>query len=101
MNNLIFHYDISELEMCKVMDESQIAIVPSSTIAIEAYSRNCLVITGHTINNQIKNYFLKGIPIVVVEGVAKFLMGIRPDFIDLFTASIDKLSAFANSSGVG
>ena len=56
-NNLIFHYDISEIEMCKIMDESQIAIVPSSTIAIEAYSRNSLVITGHTINNQIKNYF--------------------------------------------
>ncbi len=45
-------YDVSATKMCNLMDKSDIAIVPSSSIAIEAFSRNLFIITGFTVDNQ-------------------------------------------------
>ena len=53
-NNIFIHKNISENRMIDVMNECQLAIVPSSTISYEAFSVKMLVLGGYYIDNQKK-----------------------------------------------
>ncbi len=62
-NNLISHNifryknitvikHISESKLCKILDASDLSIVPVSTLYLESLSRNTIVAAGYFINNQ-------------------------------------------------
>ena len=53
-NNIFVHKNISENRMIDIMNECQLAIVPSSTISYEACSVKMLVLGGYCIDNQKK-----------------------------------------------
>jgi UDP-2,4-diacetamido-2,4,6-trideoxy-beta-L-altropyranose hydrolase len=53
----IEHYhNISEKKMLSLMLQSEVAIVPSSSLVFEALAAGCRVITGYYVNNQFEIY---------------------------------------------
>jgi UDP-2,4-diacetamido-2,4,6-trideoxy-beta-L-altropyranose hydrolase len=53
----VTHYhSIDENEMCSLMRKSDLAIVPASSIIIEALSQKMIVISGYYVENQKKAY---------------------------------------------
>jgi UDP-2,4-diacetamido-2,4,6-trideoxy-beta-L-altropyranose hydrolase len=52
-------YNLNGLEVCKLLDESDLAIVPSSTLSLEAYARNLPVVAIKNANNQ--KYIFNGL----------------------------------------
>jgi len=50
--NIQLYCDVNETEMLSLMRNSDIAIVPSSGILLEALSAGCQVITGYYVDNQ-------------------------------------------------
>jgi UDP-2,4-diacetamido-2,4,6-trideoxy-beta-L-altropyranose hydrolase len=51
-NRITHHHDIDERQMLNLMSKSDLAIVPSSGILLEALAAGCLVISGMYIDNQ-------------------------------------------------
>jgi UDP-2,4-diacetamido-2,4,6-trideoxy-beta-L-altropyranose hydrolase len=50
--NINIYSSLSEIEMCTLVASSDLAIVPSSSILLEAIAAKCLIITGFYIENQ-------------------------------------------------
>ncbi len=52
-------YNLNGLEVCKLLDESDLAIVPSSTLSLEAFARNLPVVAIKNADNQ--KYIFNGL----------------------------------------
>jgi UDP-2,4-diacetamido-2,4,6-trideoxy-beta-L-altropyranose hydrolase len=51
-NRIYLHSDVSEEQMCTLMEESDLAIIPSSSILLEAIACGLEVITCYYVDNQ-------------------------------------------------
>lgn len=51
------HYGINENKMIDLLNEADLALVPASSVMLEALSQQRIVITGYYVENQIKAYF--------------------------------------------
>jgi len=55
-NNIILYYDLGPNELAQLMFKSDLGILPSSTISLEAICCKMILITGTTAKNQINIY---------------------------------------------
>lgn len=53
-NKVCVYRNISEIELIKIMEKCQLAIVPSSTISYEACSVKMVILSGYYVDNQKK-----------------------------------------------
>jgi len=47
-----YHHSVNAEKMCELMSESELAIVPSSSIIYEVMATNCQIISGYYMDNQ-------------------------------------------------
>lgn len=55
-DKVVIHKELSESQMVALMNENQLAIVPSSTISYEVCSVNMVVLSGYYVENQMNLY---------------------------------------------
>jgi len=55
-NNVFLHSQLSPLDLCDLMDKCRYAVLPASTILLEALKRQVICAFGYTAENQLNNY---------------------------------------------
>lgn len=80
--------NLNEFQMAKKMSQSDIVIVPSSTIALEALALNKIILTGVTEKNQQKTH----------DGISKFDHVFSVDFLKFTSENLIQIIQFIENN---
>ena len=98
---IVCHVDVPAEDVATLFDSSELAILSSSTICLEALSRGCRVLAGYYVDNQCKLYesllssnLIKGLGDMLADSFPQRLLGALDGSFDM--AKLDFFSTKSN-----